>query len=172
MTVSVHSKSLFARGIGASILRCLLRRLSGGPRQPARGKGAGGACGRVRRTLAARGLHVAATLICCVGLLRCDSSALYGSYRRSRSGRDAVASVHFAWNPVLVELRREVCPNARWQEKGRQWIMQDDEVRSFIRAAQARLSFQRRYARIKVNNVTWVVGFAQGAPYREAAAGT
>lgn len=77
-----------------------------------------------------------------------------------------MASVRFAWSPLLVELRREVCPQARWVKKGRQWIMQEEEARRFLTAAQARLEFQRGQAKILVDDTTWVVGFVQGAPYR------
>lgn len=76
-----------------------------------------------------------------------------------------MASVHFKWNPVLVELRRELCPNARWIRKSRQWVMQDAEARTFLLAAQARLEFRRWHTQIRVDDVTWVVGFVQGAPY-------
>jgi len=44
--------------------------------------------------------------------------------------------------------------------------MSDEEVRTFLRAAQAKLEFQRWHAQIRVGDVTWVVGFVQGAPYR------
>jgi len=77
-----------------------------------------------------------------------------------------VASVRFAWNPVLVELRRQVCPNARWQKSSRQWLMRDDEVRSFLQAAQTVLEYRRSQTEIRVDDVTWVMGFVQGAPYR------
>ena len=77
-----------------------------------------------------------------------------------------MASVRFAWNPILVNLRREICSDAQWQKKGRQWIMNDADAEAFVRAAQARLDFQRSQAQIRVNDVTWVVGFARGAPYR------
>jgi hypothetical protein len=81
-------------------------------------------------------------------------------------GGSAVASVRFAWNPILVDLRREICPHAQWQKNGRQWIMSDTEADTFLRAAQARLDFGKSQAQIRVGNVTWVVGFARGAPYR------
>jgi hypothetical protein len=46
-----------------------------------------------------------------------------------------VASVRFAWNPVLVDLRRDVCPGARWMKQGRQWLMSDGEATNFVQAA-------------------------------------
>lgn len=44
--------------------------------------------------------------------------------------------------------------------------MTDADAEAFIRAAQARLDFQRQHTQICINDVTWVVGFVQGAPYR------
>ena len=79
-----------------------------------------------------------------------------------------MASIRFAWNPVLVELRREVCPRAQWQNAARQWIMSDADAELFLRAAQARLDFQRSQAEIHVDEVTWIVGFVRGAPCRVA----
>jgi hypothetical protein len=70
---------------------------------------------------------------------------------------------------MLVDLRREICPGAQWQKKGRQWIMNDADAEAFVRAAQARLDFHRSQAQIRVNDVTWIVGFVRGAPYRSDA---
>ena len=75
-------------------------------------------------------------------------------------------SIRFAWNPLLVDLRREVCPSARWQKHKRCWVMSDAEAHGFVHAAQARLDFQRSQAQIQIDEVTWVVGFARDAPYR------
>ena len=77
-----------------------------------------------------------------------------------------MASVRFAWSPALVELRRQVCPSARWQKSDRRWLMRDDEALSFVQAAQAMLEYRRMHTAICVDDVTWVVGFVQGAPYR------
>jgi hypothetical protein len=77
-----------------------------------------------------------------------------------------VASVRFAWNPVLVDLRRDVCPGARWMKQGRQWLMSDSEATNFVQAAQARFDYSRSQAQICVDGTTWVVGFVRGAPYR------
>jgi hypothetical protein len=76
-----------------------------------------------------------------------------------------VPSIRFVWNPILMDLRREVCPGARWQKQGRQWIMSDAEAQGFLRAAQARLEFQRAHAQIRVDDVTWVIGFVRDAPF-------
>ena len=75
-------------------------------------------------------------------------------------------TVRFAWSPVLVNLRREVCPTARWQKQGRQWLMSDAEAQAFVNAAHCRLDFQRTHAQILVDGVTWVIGFVRGAPYQ------
>ena len=72
--------------------------------------------------------------------------------------------VRFAWSPMLVDVRREVCPNARWQKQGRHWVMSETDAGAFIRAAQARLDFQRSHARISVDGTIWLVGFVRGAP--------
>jgi hypothetical protein len=74
-------------------------------------------------------------------------------------------TIRFAWNPILVSLRREVCPGARWHRQGRHWLMSDVEAQTFVRAAQARLDFQRSQAQIRLDDVTWVFGFVRGAPY-------
>jgi hypothetical protein len=74
-------------------------------------------------------------------------------------------AIRFARNPLLVDLRREVCPGARWQKQGRCWMMSDDEAQRFARAAQARLDFQRSQAQVRIDDITWVFGFARGAPY-------
>ena len=66
---------------------------------------------------------------------------------------------------MLINLMREVCPTARWHKQGRHWLMSDAEAQSFIRAAQARLDFQKSQAQIRVDDVTWVFGFVRGAPY-------
>src|SRR6202162_3384453 len=74
-------------------------------------------------------------------------------------------TIRFAWNPVLVSLRREVCPGARWHRQGRYWLMSDVEAQTFVRAAQARLDFQRSQAQIRIDDISWVFGFLRGAPY-------
>ena len=102
-------------------------------------------------------------LYCQVLVLHCDSSRRYGA--GAHCGSRGMPSIRFAWNPLLVDLRREVCPGARWQKQGRCWIMNDGEAQRFVRAAQARLDFQRSQARLRIDDITWVFGFARGAPY-------
>jgi hypothetical protein len=43
--------------------------------------------------------------------------------------------------------------------------MSDVEAQTFVRAAQARLDFQRSQAQIRIDDVSWVFGFVRGAPY-------
>jgi len=77
-----------------------------------------------------------------------------------------MATVRFSWNPLLVDLRREVCPSARWEKRSRQWVTTEAEAATFLRAAHARLDFVRSKTEIRIDNVRWVVGFADGAPCR------
>jgi hypothetical protein len=81
-----------------------------------------------------------------------------------------VPEVRFRWNPLLVDLRREVCPAARWEKNKRRWFMNDTEAATFLRAAHARLDLAKSRAEIDVDDVRWVVGFVLGAPYRESSA--
>ena len=74
-------------------------------------------------------------------------------------------SIGFVWNPVLVDLRREICPGARWKKQSREWLMSSAEAQGFLRAAQDRLAFQKAHARIRVDDVTWVIGFVRDAPF-------
>jgi hypothetical protein len=74
-------------------------------------------------------------------------------------------TIRFAWNQMLIECRREVCPGARWHRPGRYWLVNDAEGQTFVRAAQARLDFQRSQAQIRINDVAWFFGFVRGAPY-------
>ena len=102
-------------------------------------------------------------------VLRGDSSKLYDSMRNF--GGRWMPVVRFAWSPMLVDLRREVCPSARWLKQGRHWVMSAPDAQAFIRAAQARLDFQRSHAQISVDGTIWVVGFVRGAPCQLAPAG-
>jgi hypothetical protein len=47
---------------------------------------------------------------------------------------------------------------------GRHWVMSETDAQAFIRAAQARLDFQRSHAQISVDGTIWLVGFVRGAP--------
>ncbi len=77
-----------------------------------------------------------------------------------------MAAVRFSWSPLLVSVRREVCPRAQWQSARRQWMTSEAEAQRFIDAAQTQLEFQRRHAEITIDGVAWLVGFVRGAPYR------
>jgi hypothetical protein len=44
-------------------------------------------------------------------------------------------------------------------------MMSDAEAQRFVRAAQARLDFQRLQAQLRIDDITWVCGFVHGAPY-------
>ena len=46
--------------------------------------------------------------------------------------------VRFAWNPVLIEIRRECCPRARWDAARRAWMMTPDEAEAFMARAAER----------------------------------
>jgi hypothetical protein len=72
--------------------------------------------------------------------------------------------VRFAWNPVLIEVRRECCPRARWDAARRAWTMTQDEAEAFIQASHTRLELGRVSNEIFVDGARWIVGFARGAP--------
>jgi hypothetical protein len=81
-----------------------------------------------------------------------------------------VPDVRFSWSPLLVDLRRELCPTARWEKRQRRWLMNDADATTFLRAAHVQLDFARSKAEITIDEATWVVGFLQGAPYRASSA--
>jgi hypothetical protein len=43
--------------------------------------------------------------------------------------------------------------------------MSDAEALGFLHAAQVRLEFQRAHAHIRVDDITWVIGFVRDAPF-------
>jgi hypothetical protein len=98
--------------------------------------------------------------------LRDDSLTRYDSRCSAKEGQRGMASVWFSWSPLLVEIRREICPGARWQKEGRRWIMSETDAQAFLCAAQACLDVQRSHKQIRVDDTVWVVGFARGAPYQ------
>lgn len=75
--------------------------------------------------------------------------------------------VQFKWDAVLISLRREVCPRARWDKAQRCWAMTETDAERFLQAAHTRLSFARNHSTISINDTVWVLGFLQGAPYRQ-----
>jgi len=52
---------------------------------------------------------------------------------------------------ILVELRREACPRARWIAKQRAWLMTQTEAETFIAACHERLNYERYHAEITVD---------------------
>jgi hypothetical protein len=74
--------------------------------------------------------------------------------------------IRFPWDAQLVNVRREVCPQARWNKAARAWTMTADDAKTFLQAAQARLHFGRVKCTVDVDGVVWVLGFEQGTPYR------
>jgi hypothetical protein len=78
--------------------------------------------------------------------------------------------VRFAWDAQLVRVRREACPQARWDKARRAWTMTAEDVGIFLRAAQDVMHFGRASCMVNVDGVTWVLGFVQGAPYQQTTA--
>lgn len=74
--------------------------------------------------------------------------------------------VSFPWDAYLVSIRREVVPRARWDKATRAWSMTATEAETFLHAAQAKMYFGRIKCTVTVDDVVWVLGFAQGTPYR------
>jgi hypothetical protein len=78
----------------------------------------------------------------------------------------AMPVVRFAWNPQLVDLRREVCPRARWNKSARAWSMTSAEAEIFLTESHARLEFCRSASEIAIDEDRWLVGYVRGAPCR------
>ncbi len=74
--------------------------------------------------------------------------------------------VSFPWDAQLVSIRREAVPRARWDKAAHAWSMTETEAETFLEAAQARMYFGRVKCTVTVDDVVWVLGFAQGTPYR------
>jgi hypothetical protein len=71
-------------------------------------------------------------------------------------------TVRFAWNSTLVDVRRSVCPNARWNAKERTWTMTEQEAEAFLAASHARL--RCAHTEITIDGVRWTIGAVRGAP--------
>jgi hypothetical protein len=80
--------------------------------------------------------------------------------------------VSFPWDAQLVSIRRDTVPRARWDQAKRAWSMTATEAETFLRAAQAGMYFGRVKCTVTVDDVVWVLGFAQGTPYRLVESGT
>ena len=85
----------------------------------------------------------------------CASSRLLG-----------MPTVRFTWNAQLVDVRREVCPRARWDKAARAWTMTLSEAEAFVIASHTRLDLVKMHTEIAVDDVRWRVGFVSGAPER------
>ena len=75
-------------------------------------------------------------------------------------------TVQFPWDAQLVSVRREVCPLATWDSAMCGWNMTQDDAEVFLKAAQARMFFQRCSCTVTSDGAVWVVGFKKGTPYR------
>ena len=74
--------------------------------------------------------------------------------------------VRFSWDTLLVGVRREVCPRAKWDKATRAWSMTEAEAAAFIAASHARLVFARYCVEIVIDADRWIIGFVEGAPKR------
>jgi hypothetical protein len=72
--------------------------------------------------------------------------------------------VRFQWNPQLVDVRREVCPRARWDKATRAWTMTAEEAAAFLAAGHSRLEYARQRGQIAIDDAEWLIGFVRGAP--------
>lgn len=77
-----------------------------------------------------------------------------------------MATVRFRWDALLVNLRRESCPCARWDAATRSWIMSAHEAALFLSAAHDRLHFAKCSCELAIDGERWLVGFVRGAPMR------
>jgi hypothetical protein len=75
-------------------------------------------------------------------------------------------TVRFTWDALLVEIRRQACPQAKWDKATRSWVMTSQDATGFIAAAHDRLCFARVSGTVAVDAETWQIGFIQGAPCR------
>jgi hypothetical protein len=76
--------------------------------------------------------------------------------------------VRFTWSAQLVDVRRQACPHAKWNPQQRAWTMTDGDAEVFLAAGHARLDLVRETGEIAIDGERWIIGFAQGAPYRRA----
>ena len=72
--------------------------------------------------------------------------------------------VRFAWSTQLVDIRRQACPQARWNKASRAWTMTEAEAAAFLTASHTKLEFVRMSSEIAIDDTRWVVGFVRGAP--------
>jgi hypothetical protein len=74
--------------------------------------------------------------------------------------------VLFFWDPLLISLRRDVCPNAKWDKPRKQWLMAPEDAERFRDAAHRLLDGTRRHAVLQIGDEQWMIGFRQGAPFK------
>ncbi|MBV8097149.1 MAG: hypothetical protein JO110_28670 [Acetobacteraceae bacterium] len=72
--------------------------------------------------------------------------------------------VRFAWSPLLVDVRREQCPRAKWDRAHRAWTMTQAEADRFLETSHSRLNLVRESTEVLIDDARWIVGFVQGAP--------
>jgi hypothetical protein len=70
--------------------------------------------------------------------------------------------VRFRWDTQMVDVRRQVCPQAKWDKQARAWTMTRAEAEAFIAAVHRRLDFAKYSCEIAVDGERWSVGFIQG----------
>ena len=74
--------------------------------------------------------------------------------------------VRFPWDAQLVGVRRDVCPQAMWNQAACGWMMTDSDADAFLKAAQARMFFAKCSCTLMVDDAIWVLGAKRGTPYR------
>ena len=74
-------------------------------------------------------------------------------------------TVRFSWSPLVLEVRRETCPKARWIAAQRAWAMSAADAQAFLAAAHERLNFARCHAEVAIDDQRWMIGFVHGAPF-------
>jgi hypothetical protein len=74
--------------------------------------------------------------------------------------------IRFAWDPQLVDVRRQACPRARWDKAARAWTMTAVEAETFLAASHERLELGRSNSQIAIDDEQWIIGFVRGAPMR------
>ncbi len=71
-------------------------------------------------------------------------------------------TVRFQWDAAIIDVRRQVCPQARWDKRTRAWLMTAADADAFLAAVHARQNFARRSSQIAVDDERWMVGFIHG----------
>jgi hypothetical protein len=69
----------------------------------------------------------------------------------------------FAWDPRLVDVRRQACPKARWDKAARAWTMTAVEAETFLAASHERLQSGRTKSQIAIDDEQLTAGLVRGA---------